>query len=95
MTFKEAARFGDVLEIRTTPKIVSNFRIAFDQQVWRVGGNKALVLGNVEMVCVDKQNKMVALPSLVMKEMKDRYGVAIPSSSSSLTMSGTGGIQTT
>jgi acyl-CoA thioester hydrolase len=79
MTFKEAARFGDVLEIRTIPKIASNFRLEFDQQVWRVGGSKALVLGSVEMVCVDKQNKMVPLPQIIMKEMNEQYGTLLPS----------------
>src|SRR5205085_621092 len=65
MTFKEGAKFGDMLEIRTTPRLESKYRISFDQQVWRKGGNKALVLGSVEMVCVDRANKMVEIPATV------------------------------
>jgi len=77
MTFKEGAKFGDELEIRTTPYLESKYRIGFDQQVWRKGGSKAMVLGKVEMVCVDRSNKMVELPPLIMKELHDRYGMKI------------------
>lgn len=77
MTFKEGAKFGDVLDIRTTPYLISKFRIGFNQQVWRKGGPKPLVLGKVEMVCVDKNNKMVELPPVVMTELAEHYGMKI------------------
>ena len=75
MTFKEGAKFGDILEIRTIPSLPSKFRLSFDQQVWRKGGTKALVLGKVEMVCVDKSNKMVEIPSLIVEELQAVYGM--------------------
>lgn len=50
MTFKEGAVFGDILEIRSTPKLESEYRIAFQQDVYR--GEKLLVQGVVHMVCV-------------------------------------------
>jgi acyl-CoA thioester hydrolase len=67
---QEGARFGDVLDIRTTPEINSKYRITFDQQVWREGGAKALVLGKVEMVCLDKQSKLVPLPDVVLEQLR-------------------------
>ncbi|RYE94123.1 MAG: YbgC/FadM family acyl-CoA thioesterase, partial [Myxococcales bacterium] len=35
MTFKEGAVFGDTLEIRTTPRPESSFRVVFQQDVYR------------------------------------------------------------
>jgi acyl-CoA thioester hydrolase len=77
MTFKEGARFGDVLEIRTTPSAESKFRLSFDQQVWRKGGAKPLVLGKVDMVCVDRSNKMVELPPQIIKDLEEKYGMKV------------------
>ena len=62
MRFKEPAVHGDKLEIRTTVRAESDYRMVFDQQVWRAGGAAALVTGTVEMVTVDRDGKLVALP---------------------------------
>ena len=64
MTFKEGAVFGDTLEIRTTPKPESAFRIVFQQDVYRAG--RLLVQGNVQLVCVDKSRSLVQVPASVM-----------------------------
>ena len=64
---QEGARFGDVLEIRTTPEVLSKYRLNFDHQVWKEGTPKALVLGKVEMVCLDRAGKLVPLPELVIE----------------------------
>lgn len=77
MTFKEGAKFGDDLEIRTTPYLESKYRLTFDQQVWRKGGSKALVLGKVEMVCVDKSNRMVEIPSIISNGLNRMYGMKL------------------
>ena len=62
LRFKEPAVHGDRLEIRTSATAASDYRLAFDQQVWRVGGATALVTGTVEMVTVDKSGKLVVVP---------------------------------
>lgn len=64
MTFKEGAVFGDSIEIRSTPKVESEYRIAFEQHVYR--GDKLLVMGTVHMVCVDAQKKLVRIPASVL-----------------------------
>ena len=38
LTFKEGAVHGDRLEIRTAVRAESEYRLLFDQSVWRVGG---------------------------------------------------------
>jgi tol-pal system-associated acyl-CoA thioesterase len=69
LTFREPARFGDVLEIRTTPSRESDWRAVFKQDVWRQGGKGPLVEGRVELVCVDRANKLVPLPQRVRAAM--------------------------
>jgi len=72
LTFKEGAVFGDMLEIRTTPKLESEYRIAFQQDVYRK--DKLLVQGVVHMVCVGAEivaerqqggSRLVKLPASV------------------------------
>ena len=53
---------GDRLEIRTSATAASDYRLAFDQQVWRAGASAAAVTGVVEMVTVDKAGKLVVVP---------------------------------
>lgn len=63
MTFREGAVFGDCVEVRTTPKVESDYRIVFQQDVYR--GDKLLVQGAVEMVCVNRERKLSRLPESV------------------------------
>ena len=62
LRFKEPAVHGDRLEIRTSATAASDYRLAFDQQVWRAGASAAAVTGVVEMVTVDKAGKLVVVP---------------------------------
>jgi tol-pal system-associated acyl-CoA thioesterase len=60
--FKEPAVHGDRVEVRTIVRADSEYRMVFDQQVWRPSGNQPLVKGTVEMVTVDKAGKLVPIP---------------------------------
>lgn len=64
MEFKAPALHADQLDILSTPRLESQYRVVFDQVVTRSGEPEAvLVKGIVEMVCVDKDGKLVALPA--------------------------------
>jgi tol-pal system-associated acyl-CoA thioesterase len=67
MTFREGAVFGDSLEIRTTPKRESDFRLVFQQDVYR--GDKLLVQGVVQMVCIDRDKKLARVPDSVLARL--------------------------
>ncbi|MFO0685751.1 MAG: YbgC/FadM family acyl-CoA thioesterase [Sandaracinus sp.] len=68
LTFKEGAVFGDTIEIRSTAKKESEYRVVFQQDVYR--GEKLLVQGVVHMVCVDPTKKLVRLPESVMQSLE-------------------------
>ncbi len=63
MTFREGAVFGDALEVRSSPRMESDFRVVFQQDVYR--GDKLLVQGVVQMVCVDRERRLVPIPASV------------------------------
>lgn len=62
LTYREPARFGDVLEIRTTVHLESDWRLRFQQDVWRKGAASPLVEGVVHLVCVGGDGRLVKLP---------------------------------
>lgn len=65
--FRAPARLGDVLEIRTTWRQDGRFRAIFDQQAWPArsdGAGAALVIGEIQLACVDRQGKLAPLPAL-------------------------------
>lgn len=68
MTFREGAVFGDTVEIRSTARKESEYRVVFSQDVYR--GEKLLVQGVVHMVCVDANKKLVPLPASVMASLE-------------------------
>ncbi|NCG21729.1 MAG: YbgC/FadM family acyl-CoA thioesterase [Rhodobacterales bacterium] len=65
LSFKEGAVFGDDLEIRTTVELMSDYRALFHQAAWKKDGKSPMVLGEIHLVCVDKDNKLIRLPSNV------------------------------
>jgi acyl-CoA thioester hydrolase len=65
IVYKDAAAFGDELEVRSTAAKESEYRLTFNQDIYRVRDNKLLVKCVLELVCVDKTKKMVALPQIV------------------------------
>jgi tol-pal system-associated acyl-CoA thioesterase len=76
LSFKEGAVFGDELEIRTIVEIKSDYRAVFHQDVYRAGGDTALVEGEVHLVAVDRAHKLVRLPAHVIALAKERFGAA-------------------
>lgn len=71
LKYREPARFGDALEIRTTVTAESDYRAIFQQDVWRPDGKTPLVEGEVQLCCVNKQNQLVPLPQHVLAQLRE------------------------
>jgi YbgC/YbaW family acyl-CoA thioester hydrolase len=67
LRFREGAVFGDTLEVRSVATLQSPWRAVFSQKVHR--GEKLLVEGTVEMVCVDATRTLVRMPDEVLHAM--------------------------
>ena len=62
LTYREGARLGDAIEVHTTVDTKSEYRATFVQKVFRVGRELPMVEGEVDLVCVDRTNKLVPMP---------------------------------
>jgi tol-pal system-associated acyl-CoA thioesterase len=65
LTYKDAAAYGDELEVRSTAARGSDYRLTFNQDIYRKSDNKLLVKCVLELVCVDAAKKMVQLPDVI------------------------------
>lgn len=65
LRFREGARHGDRLEVRTEARAESDYRAVFVQEIWRPGGRRAMVEGRVDLCCVDRAGKLRRLPDSV------------------------------
>jgi tol-pal system-associated acyl-CoA thioesterase len=65
LTYREPAKFGDVLEVRTVVSRTSAWRAMFHQNIWRGEQASPLVEGVLQLVCVDGDGKLVRLPDHV------------------------------
>ncbi len=75
LTFREGARLGDVIEIRTTVSLESPYRAIFHQNVWKSDGATPMVEGVVHLVCVDQDNKLVPLPASARASIEKRFSL--------------------
>lgn len=53
MQFRSAARYGDVLDIRSSYKFDGQFKLQMHQEAWVVGQDKAAVIADFDLVCID------------------------------------------
>lgn len=62
MQFSEGAVFGDELDIRSYCVKEGPFRLNWHHEVWCPGGTKAAVKGVVQLVCINKDRRLVPIP---------------------------------
>jgi acyl-CoA thioester hydrolase len=70
--FRAAARHADELEVRTTVSSPTPYRAVFQQDVHRVGGDKPLVEGVVELVCIDRAGSLQRMPPWILEAIQAR-----------------------
>ena len=83
--YENVSCHGDIIEVRTNPDILSPFRIAFTQTIYRCAANseevrdsngdpggkdERLVDGRVVMVCVDADMNLVKLPEFIFSDKR-------------------------
>ena len=59
--FREAAVFGDTLEVRTTASLESGYRVVFAQDAYR--DDALLVRSTIQLACVDRDKRLVPIPA--------------------------------
>ena len=69
-TYKRGVRFGDIIEVRTQVKKTSDYRLHFQQDIFYPHKNELLVAGRVDLVCIDREGALVALPQHVVEALE-------------------------
>jgi len=66
MIFQDGVQFAEVCDIRTRYKIDGKYKTLWRQEVWRPGASKAAVIGDIEMVCLDKEKRLQPIPEVIL-----------------------------
>jgi len=66
--FLRPARLGDRIEVRTTARRASDYRITFSQAVLLKQGEIQLASAEVQVTCVDSQGNLTEIPEKVSQQ---------------------------
>jgi tol-pal system-associated acyl-CoA thioesterase len=71
LTYRRAASFGNILEVRTSVRMQSEYRLVFQQDVHLVGDDgqsddDPMVKGELDLVCIDRDTQLVPVPQSVL-----------------------------
>ncbi|MBL0713846.1 MAG: YbgC/FadM family acyl-CoA thioesterase [Desulfosarcina sp.] len=64
INFLDGAEFGDTLDIVSTVRKDSDYRLVWQQEAWRPGAAKAAVKAEIHLVCVDREKNLRPLPDV-------------------------------
>lgn len=59
----DGAVFGDTLDIRSTVRKESDYRLIWTHEAWREGSSKAAVKATLELVCLDQGKRLMPIPN--------------------------------
>ncbi|MCA9968576.1 MAG: YbgC/FadM family acyl-CoA thioesterase [Anaerolineales bacterium] len=62
MKFDAGARFGELLDIRSSWEMNGKYRMVWQQAAWRPGGEKAAVSATIQLVCIDQARRLQPIP---------------------------------
>lgn len=62
MIFQEGVEFAEICDIRTQFNIEGKYKTLWRQEVWRPNAKRAAVIGDIEMVCLDKHKQLQPIP---------------------------------
>ena len=68
LTYHEAAKFGDILDVRSSLKMDGKYRIVWQQDIWRPNRVKAAVNGRIELVCL-KDGRLTKIPDVIIDKL--------------------------
>ena len=64
INFLDGAEFGDTLDIVSTVRKDSDYRLVWQQEAWRPGAAKAAVRAEIHLVCVDREKNLKPIPEV-------------------------------
>jgi acyl-CoA thioester hydrolase len=69
MTFQDGVEFAEICDIQTRYSLDGKYKTLWRQEVWRPNGRRAAVVGDIEMVCMDRNKALRPIPEDVLSVM--------------------------
>ncbi|KGJ89849.1 acyl-CoA thioesterase [Colwellia psychrerythraea] len=66
LTFQDGVEFAEVCDVRTSYQFDGKYKTLWRQELWRPDANKAAVIADIEMVCLDKQKRLQPIPEEIL-----------------------------
>jgi acyl-CoA thioester hydrolase len=67
LMYSEGVEFGETIDIRSTYKLDSEYRMIWTHEAWRKDGKKPAVSCDLQLVCLDKNKKLIQIPPILSK----------------------------
>ncbi len=62
LTFQDGVEFAEVCDIRSSYQFDGKYKSLWRQELWRPNANRAAVIADIEMVCLDKEKRLQPIP---------------------------------
>lgn len=69
MVFQDGVEFAEICDIRTSWRADGKYKTLWRQEVWRPNASRAAVIGDIEMVCMDKNKQLQPVPDYILAAM--------------------------
>lgn len=69
LIFQDGVEFAEVCDIRTNFEFEGKYKTLWRQEVWRPGAKKPAVIGDIEMVCLDKEKRLQPIPEEILNPL--------------------------
>lgn len=69
MVFQDGVEFAEICDIRTSWALDGKYKTHWRQEVWRPNATRAAVVGDIEMVCMDKNKALRPVPAFILDAM--------------------------
>lgn len=64
LNYLDGAEFGDTLEIVSTVRKDSDYRLVWHQEAWRPGAVRPAVKAEIHLVCLDREKNLRPIPDV-------------------------------
>ncbi len=62
LTFQDGVEFAEVCDVRSSYQFDGKYKSLWRQELWRPNANRAAVIADIEMVCLDKEKRLQPIP---------------------------------
>lgn len=66
LTFQDGVEFAEICDVRTSYKFDGKYKTLWRQEIWRPNATKPAVIGDIEMVCLDKDKRLQPIPEEIL-----------------------------